>query len=85
MIGRRRLARSRLNWTRPVNPDPYTVKAGIVVFILAVLAYDIYLDQDEIEGNTYSQIIRGWFARMGWLYYSVAFILGVFMAHWGQR
>lgn len=66
-----------------MNPDPYTVGAGIVVALTAILLYDIYLDQDEIEGNTYSQVLRGWFKRMSWLYYSVAFIFGVLMAHWG--
>jgi hypothetical protein len=66
-----------------MSPDPYTVGAGIVVAILAMLAYDIYLSQDGVEDNTYSQVLRGWFIRMSWLYYSVAFILGVLMAHWG--
>ena len=66
-----------------MNPDPYTVGFGIVVVVIVILLYDICLYRDEVEGNTYSQILRGWFKRMSWFYYSVAFILGVLMAHWG--
>lgn len=65
-----------------MNPEPYTVGAGIVVVLLVLLAYDIYLDQDNVLGNTYSEVLRGWFKRMSWLYYSTAFIAGVLMAHW---
>lgn len=66
-----------------MSPDPYTIKAGIVVAAIAAILYDIYLDQDEVSGNTYSQVLRGWFKKRLWLYYGAAFGLGILMAHWG--
>ena len=63
--------------------SPYAIKSFIVVVVMALIGLDVYLATDGKTGNTYSEIIRTWFARWEWLYYSVAFALGVLMSHWG--
>ena len=63
----------------------YVVSAGIIFCIAAVLSLDAYLYWDKIKGNTYSEIIRGWFRDMPVLFYMVAFVMGLLMAHWGQK
>ena len=68
-----------------MSPDPYTVGAGMVVVLVAAILYDIYLEQDDVKKNTYSEVLRRWFATRVWLYYLVSFAMGVLMAHWGIK
>lgn len=65
--------------------SPYSIKAGIVVVVITVILLDIYLAVDNRKGNTYSEIFRGWFKRMRWLYYTAAFWSGVLLSHWGLK
>lgn len=57
----------------------------MTVAVIAILLYDIYLENDDVAKNTYSEVLRKWFARRAWLYYLVSFIMGVLMAHWGMK
>ena len=66
-----------------MTPDPHSIKTGIILAVLAVILYDIYLAQDDVLGNTYSEVLRGWFKSFVWLYYLTAFVIGTLMAHWG--
>jgi hypothetical protein len=68
-----------------MNPESYTVGVGIVVFVVAILLYDIYLEQDDVKRNTYSEVLRKWYDGRAWLYYLTAMVLGIVMAHWGTK
>jgi len=65
--------------------SPYAIKAGIIVTLIVVIGLDVYLATDNRTGNTYSEVIRGWFKKMTWLPILVSFALGVLMAHWGLK
>lgn len=64
---------------------PSTVAIAMLVVIVIVLGIDIWLAADDIAGNTYSEILRAWFSRMTWIYYLVAFVVGVLLSHWGPK
>ena len=66
-----------------VTIDAYYVKAFVIVTTIAIIAFDVYLFQDRVAGNTISSVLREWFKKMRWLYYLVSFALGVLMSHWG--
>jgi len=68
-----------------MNPSAYTVGAAMVVALVTALLYDVYLEQDDVARNTYSEVLRKWFKTRAWLYYLVAFSMGVLMAHWGLK
>lgn len=68
-----------------MNPSAYTVGAAMVVVLIVAILYDIYLEQDDVAKNTYSEVLRKWFKSMGWLYYTTSFIFGVLMSHWGLK
>lgn len=68
-----------------MNPSAYTVGAAMVVALVAALLYDIYLEQDDVAKNTYSEVLRKWFTTRAWLYYFASFTMGVLMAHWGLK
>lgn len=54
----------------------------VVVLFVVIVAFDVYLDRDSIEGNTYSERIRAWGRRWVWLPYLFAFGFGVLLGHW---
>ncbi len=59
---------------------------AITFLLLAFIAgIDIVWATDKREGNTFSELWRGWFTSCVWIYYSVSFALGVFMGHWGPK
>lgn len=68
-----------------MNPSAYTVGAAMVVALVTALLYDVYLEQDDVARNTYSEVLRKWFKTRSWLYYFVSFAMGVLMAHWGLK
>ncbi len=50
-----------------------------------LIAVDIVWAVDKREGNTFSEVWRGWFTARAWIYYLVSFALGVLMGHWGPK
>lgn len=68
-----------------MSPDPYTIGAGMVVVLIAATFYDIYLEQDDVDKNTYSEVLRKWYAKKSWLYYLTGFVFGVLLSHWGLK
>ena len=65
--------------------DVYYIEAFIAVTLIGIVAFDIYLFQDDVPKNTISSVLREWFKKMSWLYYAVSFGLGILMAHWGPK
>ena len=63
--------------------SPYAIKAFVILTLVIIIAFDVYLFQDSVPDNTISKVLRAWFKKMTWLYYSVSFGLGVLMSHWG--
>ena len=64
---------------------PFQTKAFIVVITVALILVDLYLATDDKKGNTYSEVLRGWFKSMTWLFLLVSFALGVLMGHWAPK
>ena len=65
--------------------SPFAAKVFVIAAFVVLVGIDIALAVDGRKGNTYSEVLRGWFKRWTWLYYSVAFALGVLMSHWGAK
>lgn len=43
---------------------------------------DIVLALDDVQGNTYSEVIRGWAYSFRWLPYVIAAAFGALLTHW---
>ncbi len=54
----------------------------VAVLFVVIVAFDVYLDRDNIPGNTYSERIRAWGRRWVWFPYALAFGFGVLLGHW---
>lgn len=62
-----------------------TRRATIAVMAVVaplLLGIDLYLAADKLPGNTYSEILRGWFSSLRWLYYVTGFLALFVVGHW---
>lgn len=65
-------------------------KKAVAIFVVAVTVIlsgiDVFLSLDDVQGNTFSSVIRDFGVSFGWAPYAVAGFLGVLITHWfGKR
>lgn len=52
---------------------------------VVLVSFDLYLDFDNIKGNTYSERIREWASTYTALPYLLAAVFGALLTHWFAR
>lgn len=58
---------------------PTATSVFCVVVLLALVGFDIYLDRDGVDGNTYSERIRKIWRPLRFV---IAFAMGGLCVHW---
>lgn len=60
----------------------WQVTLFMVVAVVAFVGIDVYLAMDNLQGNTYSEILRAFDKRNPWFSLVFCFALGVLVGHW---
>jgi uncharacterized membrane protein len=57
----------------------------ILVTLVFIIILDVYLNYDNIPGNTISEKVRSWNYRFTWLSFVIAGMMGMLLTHWFSK